>query len=164
MTARWLGWTTLFSAVLTLALSRLAHDLHGWLAVLAVLAALSTFVLPVAIGICFPEDNWQWAPILSMLIALFALLVIPETGAARQTGIGLVTRKDEFIFLLVWGGWMVLPLLALLYVGLAALGLRIGRKRLAEKNWSEDAAFREMFAGSRVAGSFDENRSAGDRS
>lgn len=146
---RWLGWTLLFAALLTLALGILVHDMPGWLSALAALAALSTFVFPLLIGIVFPEDNWLWGPCLGMVIALIVLLVFPETGKAEQTGIGLVTRKDQFIFILLWGGWLFFPAISLLYVGLAALGIRIGRNRLEKQRWDSDEDFRNMFASDR---------------
>ena len=98
----------------------------------------------VLIGIVFPEDNWLWGPCLGMVIALIVLLVFPETGKAEQTGIGLVTRKDQFIFILLWGGWLFFPAISLLYVGLAVLGIRIGRNRLEKQRWDSDEDFRNM--------------------
>ncbi len=145
---RWLGWTLLFAALLALALGTLAHDMPGWLSALAALAALSTFVLPLLIGISFPDDNWWLGPCLGMAIAIVVLLIIPATDPAEQTGIGLVTRKDQFLFLLLWGGWLFLSVLLLIYVGLALVGVRIGKRRLdqlAAKNWESDADFRNMF-------------------
>ena len=101
---RGLGWTLMYAALLALALGTLAHNMPGWLLSLAGLAAISTFVLPLVVGILFPEDNWWWGPVLGMAIALVVLLVVLATDPARQTGLGLMTRKDEFIFLLLWGG------------------------------------------------------------
>lgn len=152
---RWSGWTLLFAALLTLALSMLAHNLPEWLGALALLAALATFVLPLLVGILFPEDNWWFGPCLGMVIALVLLLIIPATDPPVQTGIGLVTRKDQFIFLLIWGGWLLLSVLLLIYVGLAFLGIWIGGRRLdtlATQNWDSDAEFRNMFATDRTVG------------
>jgi hypothetical protein len=143
---RWLGWTLLHAAFLTLALAMLAHDMPGWLNSLAVLAALLTFALPLVIGIFFPEDNWRLGPVLSMGVALVLVLAIPATDPPEQTGIGLVTRKDQFIFLLLWGGWLFLTVLGLLYTGLAIVGIRSGRSRLARKNWDRDVGFQNMFS------------------
>lgn len=131
---RSLGWTLLFAALLTLALGTLAHHMPGWLHALAALAALSTFVFPVLIGVCFPEDDWRWDPCLGMILAIVVLLVILATDPAKQTGLGLS------------------PVLLLLYVGLAVLGIWIGRRRLEMHRWDNDDDFRNMFAGSRREG------------
>lgn len=148
-----MGWTLLFAALLALALSMLAHNMPGWLNALAALAAVSTFVIPLVIGILFPEDNWRLGPAFSMVIALIVILIVPSTEPAVQTGIGLVTRKDQFIFLLLWGGWLVLSVLCLIYTGLAILGIWIGTSRLdriARQAWDSDAGFRNMFATDRA--------------
>ena len=150
--ARWLGWTLLFAALLALALGTLAHEMPGWLLSLAAVAAFSTFGFPVVIGILFPEDDWRWGPLLAMALALLVLLVIPATDPARQTGIGLVTKKDQFIFVLLWGGWVFFPVLSLLYVGLAIVGIRIGRSQEARQNWDGDADFRNLFSNGSVKG------------
>lgn len=144
--ARWLEWTLLFAVLLTLALGMLVHDMPSWLVAVSALSALASLVLPLLIGMFFPDDDWRFGPCLSMVIALVVLLVFPETGPAEQTGIGLVTKKVEFMFLLVWGGWWLFPVLSLVYVGLAIVGIKLGKNRQERQNWDADADFRNMFA------------------
>ena len=152
---RWLGWTLFFAILLALGLGFLAHDLPAWLGAVAATSALATFVFPLLIGMLFPADNWRWGPCLSMMIAIIVLLVIPATGPREQTGLGLVTKKDGFIFILFWGGWWALPALSLLYVGIASVGTWLGGARteqLAERNWEQDPSFRDMFSTNRSRG------------
>ena len=40
---------------------------------------------------------------------------------------------------------MLLSVLLLVYVGLAIVGIHVGRNREAKQNWDSDANFRNMF-------------------
>jgi glucose-6-phosphate-specific signal transduction histidine kinase len=124
----------------------MAHDLPDWLTPLVLVAALLSFLLPFLVGVFYPDDNWRWGPLLAMVLSIGALAMMPATGQAEQSAIGLVTKKDMFLFVLFSGGLLFFPLVSLVFCGIASAGIWVGRKRAAQRNWEDNAEFRNMFA------------------
>src|SRR5918995_3794340 len=103
---RWLGWTLvfglLFASVIvamffTVPIPNMTGDLILVCFALTLLAAF-------AIGVRFPSWLWAAGPPSAILITVLAILVFPETDAARRTTMGDMTQKDQFVLMLVGGG------------------------------------------------------------
>src|ERR687897_2171982 len=112
--ARWLGWTLvfglLFAGVIVAMFYRVPiPNMTGDL--ILVFFAL-TLLAAFAIGVRFPSWLWAAGPPSAILITVLAILVFPETDAARRTTMGDMTQKDQFMLMLVWGGTFSLILLA----------------------------------------------------
>jgi hypothetical protein len=90
---------------------------------------VASFVAAFAIGVRFPSPWWTAGPPVAILAAVLVALAVPESGPATPTAMGNMTQKDQFEFVLMFGGWIFLILLALVYAGLAWAGVRVGRRR-----------------------------------
>src|SRR5215211_131753 len=95
-----------------------------------------TLLAAFAIGVRFPSWSWAAGPPAAILITVLAILVFPDTDAARRTAVGDMTQKEQFVLMLVGGGTFSLILLAFVYALLAAAGVRVGQRREATSDGS----------------------------
>ena len=140
--ARWLGWTVVFALLFGGVMFPFTYDAPDSeitpvpplaLAASIVLSSVAAF----KIGVRFPSPRWWAGPPTAILATVLAFLLLPSSSPPRQTAVGMVTPKEEFLFLLIFrGGGIVLGLLALIYALLARAGVKRGQRR-------EETAFRE---------------------
>jgi hypothetical protein len=134
--ARWLGWTLAFAVLFAGVMLPYAWRVPdaAVFPILAVFAA--SFVLcPIAayrIGMRFPSPRWPAGPPVAVLATVVTILLLPTPSPPRQTALGMTTPKDELLFVLIWGGWLLLAVLAGIYSLLARAGVRKGGRRAAE--------------------------------
>jgi hypothetical protein len=93
-----------------------------------------TLLAPFAIGMRFPSGSWAAGPPAAILATVLAILIAPESGPARHTAMGNMTQKDQFVFMLEWGGFLVLPLVAFIYALIASAGLYVGQRGEARRS------------------------------
>ena len=89
----------------------------SWVLPALIVMAAAFLTCPIAsykIGIQFPSPSWSVGPLVAMVVALLVILVLPEEPP-RRTALGSMSHKDEFLFILLWGGWILLLGLAIVY-------------------------------------------------
>ena len=131
--ARWLGWTVVFGLLFAGVMLPFAYHVpdSAILPVLAIFAA-SFGLCPIAafwIGVRVPSQWWPAGPPAAIMAMVVAILVQPSLGPPRRTALGLTTPKDEFLFVLIWRGWIVLILLTVIYALLARWEVGVGQHR-----------------------------------
>ncbi len=132
--ARWLGWTLAFALLFVSFLVPFVHPVLPDVAnLLVLLCFVLSFVAAYWIGVRFPSPWWPAGPPVAVLAAVLVVLAVPESGPATPTAMGPMTGKDNFELLLIFGGWILLVLLALAYAALARAGVRNGKLRAAER-------------------------------
>ena len=132
--ARWLGWTAVFALLFAGVMLPFAYHLGGDLLPGCMLLTLLAAFL---IGVRFPYERWILGPPVAIIATLVTILILPEWGPANPGPMGNLTGKDELLFFLLWGGWIVFGLLALFYAALATAGVRSGLRR------QDEAAYRD---------------------
>jgi hypothetical protein len=129
--ARWLGWTAVLALLFALVLLPFAFHIPHYGGHLLLVCLAVTLLTAYAIGARFPYERWIFGPPVAIVATVVTFPILPEWGPAKPGPVGNLTPKDELLFVLIWGGWAVLGLLALVYSALAYAGVRWGQRRHA---------------------------------
>ena len=134
---QWLCWTVVFGLYFAGGVVARTHSAPPYPGPVTIVYLGLSLMAAFAIGVRFPYEQWVFGPPVALAATVLAVLVLPEWGPARPSPIGNMTQKDELVFMLVWGGWAVLIIVALVYATIARIGVSVGQRR------EEEATFRE---------------------
>ena len=110
---RWLGWTVVFGLLFAGVMAPFVRFMPNMGKLVLVTFLVLTLVAAFAIGVRFPSPRWPAVPPVAIVATVLAILALPESGPAKPGPMGNMTPRDEFVFVLVWGGWAIFTLLAL---------------------------------------------------